>query len=619
MIQFFINNVEIVLPSDFSAKITEENPLITRNGEFSLDITTSLSVKQNAIAFNHINRINNSIIDLEGDAIMKIDHVSRFGKYIVISYTDKSVTWQFVAGNSEINYLTNTDKKVWELNWGTEAPITFALALQSINMPGYGVYSTWTQNYVCAPVRCKDKSGGSIVLNDYTLNVQTSNEVPNLINGCNNIVMQPYLLYYINKLPELLGFTLVSNILNTDNRARRLYLLNTVQSLQYHYALPDVSVIEFMEMIENFFNVEFVIDSTNKTMAIQRATVVLGSMPVIQLTNVLDNYEVETEADNKSSKFNLSELSYDLPDNTYYKYNDISDDILNKSEIVTKSSVSTVLSHIKDLLTLPYDVFKIYRATAESADFIAVNETLQVPSVDFFCYPITFPGFDDYYRIIMLVNKLKGVRVDDNKLSLKLKMYPAQLSMQKIRANFDIDGISGSLECFYQLTISEKSLYLPLNIGFKATIEESESDVNRLDKCEISLFSGKIRPFQSAFESFGLIYPFSHVDEYPDFRKESLNKIILTEFMNWVNNHFKPSINTSLKIKGTNGVYNTYYTNNIIDTSRIFVFELVENKKLTVNNLFEYQNQEYIAIKFERVVSNNSTKTVLGHFYRLKK
>jgi len=137
MIQFFIENQEVILPDDFSFTQIDENPLITNNGEFTLDITVSLRNGKNAKAAKFINRINKIDIDTSYNALMIDDGKYKHGTIIIQSHTNTDMTFQFVAGNSELNYLAKNDKKIWELDWGTESAIDYARALASLNQTGW--------------------------------------------------------------------------------------------------------------------------------------------------------------------------------------------------------------------------------------------------------------------------------------------------------------------------------------------------------------------------------------------------------------------------------------------------------------------------------------------------
>ena len=59
MTELFINGVSVVLPKDFSVQVKRENSFVTKNGEYTYDITLPLTNPINAELYKNINRLNN--------------------------------------------------------------------------------------------------------------------------------------------------------------------------------------------------------------------------------------------------------------------------------------------------------------------------------------------------------------------------------------------------------------------------------------------------------------------------------------------------------------------------------------------------------------------------------
>ena len=168
MIELYIDNKEVYLPSDISFTLVDENPIISKNGEFSLDITLSLLHPVNVKSFSFINRLNNTNIIPTSPARLIVDGMTRTGKVIVNHHTESEVIVQFVSGNSEFNYTLKNDKrKIWSLDWGEETSINFDKALVSINNnTGYGPTPTGFRKYVCAPIQIK-VDNANVIYNNY--------------------------------------------------------------------------------------------------------------------------------------------------------------------------------------------------------------------------------------------------------------------------------------------------------------------------------------------------------------------------------------------------------------------------------------------------------------------
>lgn len=606
MIQFFINNIEIILPDNTEVSTVEENPLITRNGEFSMDITTSLLEGKNAIAFKHINRLNQSSIQMEGPARMILNGKTKNGKYTVLKVSDIDVTWQFLSGNSELNFIAKSSKKIWEYNWGSEAEINYTLALRSINYPGYGTKRTtkppsvWTQNYVCAPIKI-----GDIIANDFLLNNQAGNFAINAISG--KIIIQPYLLYYINKLPELLGYTLSANVLNSDDRAKIIYLTNSIETLNYADFLPDMTVSEFISEIENIFNVVFLVDAKTKTISIDNIESNINSKTVIKLDNKLDTYVRDFNSDSLSLKINFTKLQYNTTDSIYFKYHQLSDEILQKCKFIEFENLESLLDYI-DFLPGLDNKLAIYRDIETNYDYFTRGNT-------------TNPGISLYSKhqglwFVSLVNKFAAYKISDEN-ELTLKSSPASFTTSEKVANITWpDNYTQGVKIAYQLPICSNSLYVFEEQGFIDSVENSIKNQPRSSILEICLFTGKMTACNTALPPYEfpieIKYPFSHVDTMPEMY---IAEATAENFEDWIENYYKILATKSLRLIGVNGIIDDYKHKKIVDTSQLYTFSSPDKTNINSSNFYEIDNQIYVPIKFER--QNNRSKTlVTGYFYR---
>lgn len=584
MISFYINNIEIVLPEDFSVTLIEENPLVTRKGDFSLDVETSLLEPRNAKAFKHINRINKSSIEKTGDCKMLINNEFIYGQYSVLGYTDISVKWQFIAGNSYLNYLAKDDQKIWEFDFGTESAVDFAKALLSIQNPGYSS----TNHFVCAPVK-----SGSIVLNNYTFN--TSFDPVITYTGVNNITIQPYLLYYVNKLPELIGYTMKGNVLNTDERAKYMFLVNTVNSLNYSDYLPDLTITEFIEAIETFFNVSFVLDPRNKEVSIINTNINIRSLDVEKLNNILDNYNSEFEDEDINSSLFCSKISYaHLSGSQFMKYNRIDDSVLVKLEKKEFDTLALLLSYISA------DLDNLYSKPILYIDKSTGNHYMFHSATSFqFPYVQAYSG----NRYVRKVNKFRDVDINNfGFYTLNLLISPANIEIISVVIKYTKESANYTDTLLIQIAGASNSSFIDETKQFAELVENGAPEVPRLGYIEAAFFMGQI-----AIQNPGVlfIYPAVWVDSSAD----AINQQSLT----------LPYPKCTFRIHGLNGILSEYYGNQIsIDNNQIFIFKLSDDdKKMPVNKIYEYNNQTYLPIRFEHVVNHNSIKTI-GYFYRIE-
>ena len=489
MIQFFVNDKEVILPADYSFTMIENNPEINAEGEISLDITASLREPKNVIAFGFLNRLNLATITKTADARMVEDGISKFGTITITSNTDKSVTFQFLSGNSELNFLSKNEKKIWELDWGTETEIDLSRAITSLTDDSL--------NFVCSPTLIGDE-----IVNDYLVENQANSfaivtsfynvdtnvplsagnyytlataiaAVPSgsrrlalaiefktdeettvryqyqwynttkwtIISedagyGVTNvywqeasrkIIMQPKLLYYVRKLPELLGYTTLKyNVLDTYSRATKMCLTNSVESLSYADALPDWTVSEFIEAVENEFNVTFLVDSKDKSISIHSLPSSIADKKTVTIANVLDDYVRDFSQTSKSIKLDFTKVSYDVPDSDYFKYNKLSDVIIQMCEIKEFANYAAIKTYINTGVCVP-NALVIYRDLANGNDYFLDVDRSGNPTKIIMNYD-NFSGHRLYH-----INKFKSYGSTADR-ELILKISPA--SMDVILYNF---------------------------------------------------------------------------------------------------------------------------------------------------------------------------------------
>ena len=58
MTELYIDGTPAYLPQDLAVQVKRENPLFTKNGEYTYDITLPLSAPANAELYSHLNRLN---------------------------------------------------------------------------------------------------------------------------------------------------------------------------------------------------------------------------------------------------------------------------------------------------------------------------------------------------------------------------------------------------------------------------------------------------------------------------------------------------------------------------------------------------------------------------------
>lgn len=615
MIELFVNGHECVLPSNYSFTFIEENPEITNNGEFSLDISLSLLNRKNAIAFGFLNRINLSEIKDSATAKMVDDGKVRNGTIHILSNSDDEVKFKFISGNSELNYIAKTDKKIWEFDWGTENEITYSLAKRSIDYAGYGHKQIvqppfnwvveWDNNYVCAPIEV-NKDGNATIFNNFKFieNVNVENRDSN-VTSVDNILMQPYLLYYINRLPALLGYTIKNNCLNTDNRAKIMYLINTVDTLNYADFLPDITVSEFIDAIEKFFNVSFLVNSTTKSISIIDTKTNTATKKIVTVDNILDSYNRELKDSEENIKPEFSKIKYDLRDSTYFKYQELDEEILKSVTHVNLTAESEIFTYISSHgLYAVHNVLYLFNISSTGNSYFYGYTTLNL------------------YRLNVgngtsrpcLINKFNSWGSGDNVLTLQI--IPAEIKVREIRLHFsNLNNNDVFLTC--QMPVSSGNYYVKGSQSIVEMIEGTVKNVPRSSVMEVALFTGIVKTVNSDnFFTYAFYYPFSHCDYYPEFGPIYNHTTKFNELEAWRTNYYAPVAVKSMRLNGVNGIIADYHQEKIIDSTREYTFIFEDKPDVMASNLFMIKNQKYMPISFERKKTNKKTP-VIGKFYRM--
>ena len=600
MIQLFINNLECVLPDDFSFPMIEENSEITTAGEYSLNITLSLLEPKNVKALKFINRLNKSDIQKKADSYLIDDGEVKYGTITNIKNTNTELIFQWLSGNSELTYILANDKrKIWELDWGTELEIDYERALTSLNYPGYGLFDNFQNNFVCTPIKA-----GTQIFNNYSLDYVAGEMDINGITGA--IAMQPYMLYYVNKLPQLLGYTLKNNCLMTDPIALKKYFVNPIASLNYSDVLPDMTISEFKSEIEKLYNVEFIVDNKDKTISINSAIAEIANKSLIHLNNVLDAYERDFSSKTDTTFQALKSIVYTHDSSKFFAYHNISADVLAQFTIYEYANFSDLLT---GLLTLTLEEklgFTMFKNNATGHYYLFSNNSADsMAHAPYFNYFISGNG-------LILINKFRDYIETSTDEVLELKISPAAFTAIKKTGSWD--GEVGLTDIWIQMPVSSRVPEVEVVQDKFETIENGVKLLPRINFIEVALYTGRIVPFEnSVTERASFTYPYSHIDKLPEFFTYVIDQAITDR---WVNNHFSIAATETLRLYGDDGIKKTYHDENLVDVDKEYVFIMPQIPDIKAKNLFLYENQRYLPIKFERQKSNKPS-LVTGYFYRM--
>lgn len=630
MTQLFIDGQEIVLPEDFSCKSISENPIFTKSGDYTLNITLSLLNPVNSKMFKHVNRINSlsrfenrtAILVSDNDVIIK-------GKEVVLQFTNISVDIQIVAGNSSLNYLIGNNLNLRDLDLGI-ATITKSQIISNLKqdyplvdfqiLPFYDPINKFVGNRYTFAYDSANNWGlkyaydGSTVSSlflkeDETQFFEYFEYWPYMRypTSYENYRPQPYLGAIIKKLFHALGYEL-NNAIDQHPVFRYAYIVHSNDTLEFAKMLPSWTVSKFLEEIESIFDCTLVVDNNNMT-----ANIIFNHDYYVDATEnnliMLDDFEVIVN-DNDEKMSSEMNIKYNLPDSLYYKYQDIPESLIKDlpvisiSESTDKASIEKIANDIslKTVDAVKKGTHPIYKSL--SMQFIEYVENNKV--------------------IAKTVNDYKPlINNDTDDFDRELDIIPAEFYVKPWNM-FDFDSGNKLLYMSWQLPVA-KSIDPPvISEGEDLTSpmiqdvigENHYSDESKSNSQQITLAFYK--------SNYNLVYddglpqpasntsmPFSFVRSISERVKYSDKKF-----------HFYDSYNGRyVNPLSLNFLDNEIYSkSDKIDRSTVYKIRFLSNNlKLNPKDIFIINNRKFYCRKLERNITIDGFDEIIeGEFYSEK-
>lgn len=574
MTELFIDGKPVMLPKDLDLKIKQQNPLITKNGAFTLDLSLSLQERNNSILYKHIERLQASaIFDKRSAKLVSNGHIIINGTEAYISNTNEEVKIQLLSGNSELNYFMGTDVYISALDLGKETDLSNE-HLNQVIRTGFPETS-----FVTPMV----KIGNTIY-----------NEHPEMeINGVlgkpytfSNVAIQPFLLAMLEKILTALGYTIEYNEARNDNFLSRVFLLNSDKSGEYNKILPGWKVKDFLEECEKFMNLVFVIDNANHAVKILCASFnnITGTYTI---NNVLDTFERTTVDDNE--KVSYKNVCYDYPSASEYKFQCIEDEVIDKALLNTSQTYNDLMNKWKgpDGSILPdsvgdqfYSSSYLWYVVETDSYYIIDKKTYNFPNSP------TEASVTYYYpRKVHSFRKYQSNKDDD---FLKLSFFPAVYFFREHNPMY---------------VITQRMPYLPGTTDKEA---KDEYSIKKLIENGISDFnSTKKTVALSSFYASSYGYYFTLNDNVAD--NDST--------ISWYEKKYG-----TFRLTGPEGLVKRYYQPNLnIDFTREYTIKFITNTIPDVQAEFILNNKLFICKELEyRVMNEGIHPEVTGTFYEVK-
>lgn len=495
MTELFIDGVAVVLPKGFSVQVKRENPFVTKNGEYTYDITLDLTNATNAELYAHINRLNvTQTLKSKRTAVLVADNrVYCNGTEIITGWTENTVAIQVASGNSELNYFVGYDLMISFLKMKSSvvSATTDEMTLEEMAKMSYP-----SSDYCLATVYNRTA--------DYHLNewryLQVDTDTDNqreVLRLEGKRIPQPFLCAYIREILRAIGYELeVNQLENTDYT--QLYVCHVEETMEWNKMLPGVSVQNFLESVERLFNMVFVVDNRKRNARLLFRSSYFVAAGTAHVQQVEDVYEVEVEEAEIEDNAN-STIRYNLPDNVFWHWHCLPKEILGKA--IRKDIPA---SFATDAYTL-YNRLERWFGSVENRRKDTLFYDVKTDRHIIFTGMASETSSVPYFRV---ANDFPQLEREDATVELELKMVPVEFA-EIIHVNSvggreywfqpAIDGLSGST--------AEGESDEPISLGDllngDVSADDSEEKLQNISVAMYGVLGKEKRPL-----------PYSYIDEY---------------------------------------------------------------------------------------------------------
>lgn len=440
MTELWIDGVAAMLPTKMSVTVKRENPLFTKNGEYTYELELELSNAVNAKLYEHLNRLNSvSEIKSKRKAMLIADNrVYCNGTEIITGWTAESVKIQIASGNSELNYFIGGDLSISFLKLGSaEIPTDSTGKLKHIE-------KSWPEvDYCLTPLM---NQGSGEIINQWVpeLYMDGGAVKKRLIANGETYTAQPYLCFIINKICESIGYQLDSNAIENTEYSH-LYLAHAEDTTAYADMFPGWSIKELFEEIEKLFNVSFIIDNKNRTVRILFNVSFFTGAKTVNVKNVVDDYEAEVEEEEESTHTD-STIKYELQELDSYALFRLKEGVMKKAKQKVFDNYMEVEKYLLD--TTKADIGWVIGIDKQTArEYIAVkpeNQRWQTREV----------------------NLLKDLKREESSSEIIIKMAPVSFMMWMAQ---EVNSTGGST------ITNSQSYYLPYVLSSDVAVNTEET------------------------------------------------------------------------------------------------------------------------------------------------
>lgn len=580
MIGLTIDGVQVNFKQDTNFEYYKENPFFTKSGDYTYDIDIDLNDPVNQIVYKHIDRFH-SFNKPTGRKACLFDggRIICYGTEIILKKEENILKIQIVSGNSELNYFYAGDQKIRELDFGTipQPRPEYAASIANRRYPEV--------NYVFPPLLKSEDgnhSDSEFYNNINNFNVGSLQYDPNT-----KFYPQPFLLYYIEKIVEIVGYKVTYNCLLEEERWRRLIIVNGYDSLEFAKLLPDWTANEFITYCEKFFNVIFLVYSISNEVHIIPSKKYYNDLTPIVLTKseIIEDFNRDYETDGSELYLDYNNVEYALPSSTGYKYASINSTVLDKCTI-RKARMG--------------DLWNVEDANWANNYIIYYDEYIDL-------YFIRTGSVHNFRQVMQLQPSVK----DESGDMVTLKIVPSEIHVERkkmvgsMTIPFDVFSFSPIPDYYANQNPSN------FNDAIVNGVSDTASDIMK-----VAFYTGMVGLRHEA----GQAYNHASVYEMPmcictKWQMLTLNPngLFYIEPKEMVGN---PQ-NMTLSLCGIDGRATVDFDNNlIVDTSQEHIIQIITNQNLSPTSIYIIDNRRFYCKSLKYTVENGVRSNIVeGRFF----
>jgi len=305
-IRFVISGREVEMGNS-SMSFQLKNPMFEDVGSHSLPVQIPRTRNnENIIGIYHPGAYSQTT---QYTAQLFIGALPYYGEFVLTDIKEDYYEGHFTTGNSVFRSIVKdvklTDLDYTEVIAGSES-VSFTDALNAAARSSYP-----THNYTCFPMLVPKYYGDKEFVHE--LIMSGWGYWPELESGFRpyaafdeNAIFAPsfYLCFVIRRIFYIYGYSIENNAIADDAELSTLVVANyntlralsgtyTQLDLKFEDALPPIGINDFIDALEQMFNLTFFISEKSKTVNIKRNTLIVKSAPV--RTNNLLRRELQLE------------------------------------------------------------------------------------------------------------------------------------------------------------------------------------------------------------------------------------------------------------------------------------------------------------------------------------